>query len=366
MTKDEIAFLASQDALEGIEESNVIQYAGCISINGLLPLPVTTIQCSISNEIDPIVTDENEIYMGTLCLCTKRASSSFSELTRWQQAAYLVDVENYLEFPQKHTFNCDYLVLDKDTYERYRADYWEGAPIWGCFVHAEDVGPDDNTYTRSIDTLTARPSLRLPTGHHLRILRRAVSSSDCYDRFLRLYHQLELLFDWVVVRQIQDLGQDLIGIGQIMSHYGSGDLDRLKYLLRNFCTDTDRLAAIINEVSEYNSIAKQIFFEYGKQGNPVSEEKTDRFWALVLRQALTFENSKTDRIESEPRRYSQFIRDVSAYWIYRVRSSIAHSRIGEYMLKDEDEEFVIEFAEKLLREVLIQLFSNERIKTFIT
>ena len=48
--------------------------------------------------------------------------------------------------------------------------------------------------------------------------------------------------------------------------------------------------------------------------------------------------------------------NIATYWIYRVRSSIAHSRIGEYVMSTSDEEFVVEIAEPLLRSVLVQVF----------
>ncbi|NES18002.1 MAG: hypothetical protein F6K41_03525 [Symploca sp. SIO3E6] len=56
-------------------------------------------------------------------------------------------------------------------------------------------------------------------------------------------------------------------------------------------------------------------------------------------------------------KYETIIIKIAAYWIYRVRSCIAHNRIGEYIMLPEDEEFIVEFAEPLLREVLYQVFT---------
>lgn len=366
MTKDEITLLAFQGELEGIRETDVIQYADYTCINGLLPIPVTTIQCSLSSEIDPRVLDENDIYLGTLCLCTKRSSLTFDELTTWQQAAYLVDLETRVSFPSSHNFTTDYLVLNIDKFDNYQADYWKSAPIWGCFTHIEEAETTHKQYSRIIDTIHAQPSLKLPTPYHLDILRSSVLSSHPYDRFLRLYHQLELLFDWVVVREVQLLSENLTGIGPIISRYKYSDIQRLKHLASNFCLDINKLVAIISKLSQYDSVAKQIFFDYGKQGNPIADGKIDQFWELVMTNSLTYETAHEKRIITGIPVYNQLIQDFSVYCIYRVRNSIVHRRIGEYILREEDDEFVIEFAEKLLREVLTQLFSNSTIQDFMT
>ena len=55
--------------------------------------------------------------------------------------------------------------------------------------------------------------------------------------------------------------------------------------------------------------------------------------------------------------YKTFILNLASYWIYRIRSSIAHSKIGEYQLSYTDEAFMIEFAEPLLQEIVIQCFT---------
>lgn len=46
-----------------------------------------------------------------------------------------------------------------------------------------------------------------------------------------------------------------------------------------------------------------------------------------------------------------------AYLIYRVRCSIAHSRIGEHILTQSDEEFVANVAEPLLKSLLIEIYN---------
>ena len=49
---------------------------------------------------------------------------------------------------------------------------------------------------------------------------------------------------------------------------------------------------------------------------------------------------------------------IAAYQIYRLRSSIAHSRIGEYLLTDADDAMIREFGLPLIQEVAVQVFSS--------
>ncbi|WP_217361105.1 hypothetical protein [Dolichospermum sp. UHCC 0406] len=56
--------------------------------------------------------------------------------------------------------------------------------------------------------------------------------------------------------------------------------------------------------------------------------------------------------------YDDLVINFSAYCIYRVRCCTAHNRIGEYVMSNDDEGFVVEFAEPLLREVLCQIFTE--------
>ena len=67
-------------------------------------------------------------------------------------------------------------------------------------------------------------------------------------------------------------------------------------------------------------------------------------------------SNKANRSNEE---YSKLIIDIAVYWIYRIRCSIAHNRIGEYVMSIDDEEFVVNVVEPLLKEVLIQLFKKK-------
>lgn len=60
-----------------------------------------------------------------------------------------------------------------------------------------------------------------------------------------------------------------------------------------------------------------------------------------------------------PEKHKSFILAIATYWIYRIRCSIAHHKIGEYMMGYDDEEFVVEFAEPLLKEIILESFKRK-------
>jgi hypothetical protein len=57
--------------------------------------------------------------------------------------------------------------------------------------------------------------------------------------------------------------------------------------------------------------------------------------------------------------YKTLLLKVTGYWIYRIRSSIAHNKIGEFIMEDIHQEFVVEIGEELLLEVIKQIFSSQ-------
>jgi hypothetical protein len=174
---------------------------------------------------------------------------------------------------------------------------------------------------------------------------------------LRLYHQIELLFDWVVVKQIQALGSDLTGIGRLMSDYAAGDTPRLRHIISKYSTDTDRLLKRMFDLPKFVSTAKAIFQDYSKESNPLKDNWT-KFIDWAENGTPDLVGAKKFKLAPDQAQFDTLVRTTAAYWIYRVRCCIAHNKIGEYILQDSDEDFVINFIEPLLQEVLLQVLAN--------
>jgi len=174
---------------------------------------------------------------------------------------------------------------------------------------------------------------------------------------------LELRFDYDIVERIKNLGDDLKGIGQIFSDFGREEVRRLKSVIEPRIKNVDALEVRLNGVkhsADCEERAKDIFFRYGKDTNPL-RDKESQYDLVMVQGGFSKDLAKSAKLIGGPEAaldaiYRKLLIDVASYWIYRVRSSIAHSRIGEYVMTSSDEEFVVEFAEPLLREVIVQVF----------
>jgi hypothetical protein len=324
-------------------------------VNNLLPLPVI-LPSSIESNLDIDVVDETGRLLGQLCCCTHLGQVEITSLTDAKYAAYINEVDSNAITGQ-HIFIKNYFVIESTLYEDYKANYLDTAPIWGGFLHENSSITIRDCYKHSPASIHAVKNISLPTIHHQRSSARGVLQAYGFERFLKYYHLLELLFDFDIVRDIKTLGDDLYGIGKILSTYENRELDRLKMLLRKRClADIDAIASCLNFIqtkADYLEKGRELFFHYGKEGNPIGEEK--KYDDLFISGGFSKANARAQGLLTN-RTYEKLVTDTAAYWIYRIRCCIAHNRIGEYLMIDEDEEFVVEFAEPLIREVLCQAF----------
>jgi hypothetical protein len=355
MTLGQITELLQRDIELRHTIAEFAEHDAKLVVNGVIAMPLQAVHnsyrvASMQNPADLEVTDENGNRIGVVVFGTALGYIDLAMITDAQYAAYLTEVEPQ-ELGQPFHFSADYLVIDQPQYDRYVADFLDGAPLWGGLVH--DQAPQPHAYLPP--TIRALPHLAFPTPYHRENCIRSVLEPFAFERFLKLYHLLELLFDWDVVHAIRALGDDLQGIGQILGRYEKDELTRLKDTINARCTDRDRLAGALNAVSQdqnFKALAKTIFFEYGKSGNPQAQES--QFDAAMANGFVAPANPANPQSRMN---WEASIVSTAAYWIYRVRCCIAHQRIGEYVMGPADERFVVEFAEPLIREVLYQAFS---------
>lgn len=202
------------------------------------------------------------------------------------------------------------------------------------------------------------------TKHHHMAFSRYVSASNAFERFLRLYHNLELIFDFIIMKSIQKLGDDMVGFGTLSRAHGRTELDRLKYILVECCESWENIAAKFHGVVTFESKAAEIFQEHTKEGNPLDELRWSRVIEACQSGQTAMVNFTTAKL-CKPNDYERFIASIAAYWIYRVRSSIAHSRVSEFLFEDSDEKFIVDFAERLLLEVVRQVLSSSKLASLI-
>jgi hypothetical protein len=338
----------------------------------IIPLPVDAISSSYQQEDDIEIYDENDDFLGVLCFCKFLGEQvNIREISPQKYIAYINEVdktsfENNIPF----RFRKDYLVLQKSRYEDYKNKYMKSAPLWGGFFHETINNPLYKAYQFKPNKIVAFPDINIPTSYHQESCIRSVVQPYAFERFLKLYHLLELSFDYDLVQQIKalDISTNLQGIERLLSLYSSSkELNKINALIESRYQqgkiNIDRIAASLNKIklhTDYLQKGIKIFFYYNKEGNPYQDKWTP-LPDLMAEGGFDRQNTK----EGKPTKingitqakYDEIVYKVAAYWIYRIRSCIAHNRIGEYVLLNEDEEFIVEFAEPLIRELIYQIFS---------
>lgn len=345
------------------EEFEYADSEGLLSIGGKVCLAVDAVQKSLSESSEIEIRDSVGSLIGVLCL-TAGYELDLSSISDHFYMAYLSEVSREI-YGTPYRMQKSYVILANASRSEYESKYLQSAALWGGFIHSAPLGSLSGTYRTSPAILLAMDNLSLPTSFHEESIIRSVVQPFPFERFLKLYHLLELRFDYDVVEKIKALGSDLKGIGQIFSDYGRDELQRLRSVVEPAITDIEALERHLNAVkhcSNCEQVAKDVFFNYGKESNPL-KDKVPQYDLMMAQGGFSQERAKANKLvggdgPALQALYRKTIINIVTYWIYRVRSSIAHSRIGEYVMSTSDEEFVVEVAEPLLRSVVLQVFRN--------
>jgi hypothetical protein len=328
-------------------------------VNDWFPMPLAAVSSEYARQEVHTVLDGSQSLLGEIITC-QGEEYRFSQFSAPYLAAYLADV-SVGAYAQPGRFARDYFVCLAPRLLEYRQGYLSSSAVWGGFDHydaarAATLAPS----RRGPITINAVAGLVLPTDMHMEAATRSVVQPHAFERFLKLYHLLELSFDYRVVQQIRSLGNDLQGVGQILTSYDRGEPERLRDVL-SACNDPAQISACLRVLCSdprWHSQIGVIFFDYGKSSNPLAK-KRDAFESMLVSsgftegEAISFKliDGSKDSVR-QATNFEAFTLNVAAYWIYRVRCCIAHNRIGEYVMRLTDEPFVEEFAETLLRSLL--------------
>jgi len=329
---------------------------GVCTVDGLYPLPIICASSSFSNGTVIDVQDEQNHALGMILMC-KDEEYELQKFGAAYLSAYLFEVAPD-QFAQVGKFSRNYFLVRTERIKEYRARFMESSAVWGGFWHSDLETLHHSEAAQAPQPIVAWSGIVMPTSLHKAAAQRSAMLPFAFERYLKLYHLLELSFDHDTVERIKKLGDDLHGIGQILSQHKRDEFDRLKQLVIEKCSDRGVIAKCIEEICKerkWDPTTRAIFFAFGKDGNPFSD-KQNQFEQMIRGPGFSLQGAKKSGILSgkEPKQeaFEILCLKTAAYWIYRVRCSIAHNRIGEYVMKPQDEEFVEQFAEKLLRQVL--------------
>ena len=344
----------------GLDSSLTVSgYGGKCAVNDYIALKLSVVSPQYPRdqiiEIYPEKTNSAFAYLVT-CAGTKFEFGKAGELIA---AAYLEDIKKTdllnQEVRSDYVLNFDYLVIQIFESSNYLRKYRQGSGLWGGFVHVEDLKSKPLNYQSTATSIKAYEEIIIDTPELQDVLWRSIQHSSPLERYLKLYHLIELIFDLDLVNDIRSLGPDLNGVAKLLNEYsGNKELPRIVRIARKYCNDVAKYESFLTKAfqdKKYHSKIIEILFDYSKDGNPY-EDQIDRFKA-TLANGFSVNELSNNKLNPSLDHLSK----LSAYLIYRVRCSIAHSRIGEYILTQTDEEFVANVAEPLLRSLLIEIYN---------
>jgi hypothetical protein len=327
-------------------------------INGKVAIPVERHASYYNTNSDISVFDTNKNEIGLLCFTKELGEIRWNDLTLTENRfiAFLIE-GNYSTRQDPYKFTYNYLIVNENFYKEYEKKYMNSAPLWGGFYHLNQ-NIETNSHRISITEIRIT-EIKKQKKIFLENSVRAISQPFAFERFLKFYHLLELQFDFEVISQIKALDVEIEPerIGELLSAYSDREINRLEDILERYCSDINAIIDKLNKAKEFQDDSYNLFFKFSstKQGNPFNGQE-QKFLPLIV-DGFEEANFKKHKISSQSHR--KFIIKLSAYWIYRFRCSIAHNKIGEYILSMDKENYVVEFAEPLLKEVLIQCFKKK-------
>lgn len=358
-----LEILAAAEAIglpevEDVDPSTARMVGDYLAVSGRVAMPLDGVAWSLNRLDDIPILDDLGAPLGVLCLVSERPLRPCSELTRYQYTALLADAPDADALRGPVRFSRDYAVINESELGRYLEHYEGGSALWGGFHH----GTSPASEYGDVKEIRARRGVILPTSHHQSSFRLLTKTTGPREQFLRTYHTIELLFDYVTYRRFVKSGDDLLGFGKIMSSYQRSEIDRLRSIIKDFCENIDIVASLLMKVEPYFAGAENMFQLHGKDGNPLKEERRwAAFAALIHAGAVDRAGAESKGLAKGQEQFEDFIVNLAAYQIYRLRSSIAHSRIGEYLLSDDDDQMIAGFGLPLVTEVASQVFSSQRL-----
>ncbi|MFK0667934.1 hypothetical protein [Aeromonas salmonicida] len=255
------------------------------------------------------------------------------------------------------------LLILAEQVDDYINSYMGGCELWGGFSHQEQ--PLHSSATTS--ELTAYKGISYPTTEQRNKILESVTSNNPFDRFLKKYQLLELLYDYILIARLRSIDPSLSYFRHTMNSYSKDECDTLKEIINNYVSDVSRYLDIFYDAQNYEDIVVDIFKKHSKDSNPLKDDTNwGRFWAGVIANQLAFADMTNEdyRFNKDCRNegsYKKSLNNIAAYWIYRVRCSIAHYKIGEFIFNPNHEAFLVKIAERLIDEVLYQVFSSQQL-----
>lgn len=275
----------------------------------------------------------------------------------WPDALAYLSTVHHTEFNGPGVHVPPVLIVSETVFVTYKQKF-HGSVNWSGFILSDDpmsslVVPSTNKITEIRQRDKLRPEHRSLSS----VL--ATSVTQVYPSlvFLTRYHLVELMLDKSIVDEIKALDEDLHGIGKTLKRLSGDEYERLqKYIvpnLRNLPGIEDVLRVLVewpNWIDRFLEMA----FEFDKKSNPIGSHQVE-FEEFLLNGVFDRHSWNRARL---PSTYEEIVKRLSCYIFYRLRCSVAHRKIGEYLLEDDDEKMYLELGLPLANVMLEQVIGT--------
>ncbi|OFM95097.1 hypothetical protein HMPREF3025_08985 [Neisseria sp. HMSC070E12] len=332
-----------------------------------------------------LLSDASNDVIGHLIVIQKELAFDYYKFSQETFECFLA--ENFYEQQETITpeqlknykFKIDFLYFKKTKFSEYMSRYFNSSEIWGGFSHRKtNLLPHthrENNFEIKLPDIDN--IINYPTTQNENKMISAIYSTDSFDRFLKIYHQLEVFFYLLHIKEIQRISiDDYYRINDIFKDINKGEIDSIKYIFQKYPLPDSQIiniSTIFNKsIQNYKDLSCEIFFKFGKESNPLKDKISWDIWINDIAPKLgnnidldteskkyTYGDKKIFKSVNSIDTLKKFTTDLAIYWIYRIRCSIAHYKFGEFLFEKEHEPFVLEIGEPILREMIIGLFSNK-------
>jgi len=273
-------------------------------------------------------------------------------------------------------FDTHYVLLNEEFFLRYILDFYETSSFWGRYSHSSR----NHIFQPAMSEINLPDeAIRFPTKFHRDTSINNLFSISPFDKFLKSYHQIELLFNLVIVKNIQNIDiSNIFEINNIYKDLKKSEIESIIYIFEKYLDYDERYLKIMVKGFISNEVLCEEFLQkYSKESNPLSDsvrwnkfvnflkkadqdacQSIDEFFNTACHSSVEF--FKT----SQKNDFLKTIRKINAYWIYRIRCSIAHNKLGEFIFeaKPDHYEFIYHYGEPLLKQTISCVFSNKDFK----
>ena len=356
MLLTEINLLKSDSDIP-IAISNVYEYGSNFVINGYSAFKV--IKSNSYDESNSIPLTLYGITQGELVFLKIKGEIEISSMTEFEFIAFLTYGRRQDYDLASYKFDFDVVLIKEEFLIDYLEDYASTSILWGSYLHEDSsIAP---VYKKPVTNIELGFKLNPFDVYSLENANRAIQQPFAFERFLKFYHLLELQFDYAIIGKIKNLTipTDSNKIGKILNEYSNKEIERLTDLLSDKCNDILSLENSLYKIINHQAVATDMFVNFSKSTNAKYLGDIIEFNKLFSLPNFSMNSLKPEKIKGyDFNNHDSFIIGLSAYWIYKIRCSIAHSKIGEYILTSSDEYFIVEFGEPLIKNVLLQFFKK--------